>query len=92
MKKIWQQIESEKDELIQLRRVFGLHVAPDLPLGTVGRKAGLNNAGVDHFAIHVQGKSAHAATPQLGVDALVTGAAFYAGCALSTLNGKGEAT
>lgn len=53
-----------------VRRVFGLHVAPDLSLGTVGLKAGLNNAGVDHFAIHVQGKSAHVATPQLGVDAL----------------------
>lgn len=53
-----------------VRRVFGLHVAPDLPVGAVGLRPGLNNAGVDHFAIHVQGKSAHVASPQLGVDAL----------------------
>lgn len=51
-------------------RVFGLHVAPDLPIGTVGLKPGLNNAAVDLFSIQVHGKSAHVAQPQLGVDAL----------------------
>lgn len=51
-------------------RVFGLHVAPDLPLGTVGVKPGLNNAAVDGFKILVQGQSVHVSTPQLGVDAL----------------------
>ena len=51
-------------------RVFGLHVAPDLAIGTVGLKPGLNNAAVDHFRILVHGKSAHVAAPQLGVDAL----------------------
>ena len=52
------------------RRVFGLHVASDLPAGSVGLKPGLNNAAVDHFRIAVHGKSAHVSTPQLGVDAL----------------------
>lgn len=51
-------------------RVFGIHAAPDLPIGTVGLKPGLNNAAVDHFRIRVRGKSAHVATPQLGIDAL----------------------
>lgn len=51
-------------------RVFGLHVAPDLPFGFVGLKPGLNNAAVDHFKIIVHGKSAHVSTPHLGVDAL----------------------
>lgn len=51
-------------------RVFGLHTAPDLAVGTVGLKPGLNNAAVDHFTILVHGKSAHVAAPQLGVDAL----------------------
>ena len=51
-------------------RVFGLHTAPDLPVGTVGLKPGLNNASVDHFTIRVKGKAAHVSTPQLGVDAL----------------------
>ena len=51
-------------------RVFGLHVAPDLPMGTVGIKPGLNNAAVDHFRIRVHGRAAHVATPHLGADAL----------------------
>ena len=51
-------------------RVFGLHVASDLPAGTVGLKPGLNNAAVDHFKVSIQGKSAHVSTPHLGVDAL----------------------
>lgn len=51
-------------------RVFGLHTAPDLTVGTVSLTPGLNNAAVDHFRIAVRGKSSHVATPQLGVDAL----------------------
>ena len=53
-----------------VRRVFGLHVAPDLPAGTVGITPGLNNAAVDHFLVRIHGKSAHVAAPQLGADAL----------------------
>lgn len=51
-------------------RVFGLHCAPDLPLGTIGVRPGLNNAAVDRFAIRVHGKAAHVSTPHLGADAL----------------------
>lgn len=51
-------------------RVFGIHTAPDLPVGQVGVKAGPNNASVDHFTIRIQGKAAHVSTPHLGVDAL----------------------
>lgn len=51
-------------------RVLGLHVAPDLPLGTVGVKPALNNAAVDGFQIIVRGKSVHVSTPELGADAL----------------------
>ena len=53
-----------------VKRVFGLHCAPDLPSDTVGLKPGPNNAGVDRFTIMIHGLSAHVATPQLGVDAL----------------------
>ncbi|MBR4212329.1 MAG: amidohydrolase [Oscillibacter sp.] len=52
------------------RRVFGLHVAPDLRIGTVGITPGLNNAAVDHFRVRIHGKSAHVAAPELGADAL----------------------
>lgn len=53
-----------------VNRVFSLHVAPDLLLGTVGVTPGLNNAAVDGFRILVQGKSAHVSAPEQGVDAL----------------------
>ena len=51
-------------------RVFGLHSASDIPIGTVGLKPGQNNASVDHFTITVTGKSSHVSTPHLGIDAL----------------------
>lgn len=57
-------------------RVFGLHTAYDLPVGTVGLKPGLNNASVDHFALTFHGKSAHVSTPQLGADALYIASQF----------------
>ena len=50
--------------------MFGLHCAPDLPIGTVGVTPGLNNAAVDLFRIVVHGKATHVSTPQLGADAL----------------------
>lgn len=50
--------------------IFGLHCAPDLPVGIIGLKPGLNNAAVDRFRIEIQGKSSHASSPHLGVDAL----------------------
>ncbi|MDD3395227.1 MAG: M20 family metallopeptidase [Anaerotignum sp.] len=53
-----------------VERVFGLHTAVDLHVGTIGLTPKLNNAAVDHFSIQVYGKSAHVSTPQLGADAL----------------------
>lgn len=51
-------------------RVFGVHVASNVPVGSVALSAGPVNASVDHFVIRVKGKSAHVSTPHLGVDAL----------------------
>lgn len=51
-------------------RVFGMHVANQLPTGMVGVKVGIHNAGVDHFAITITGKATHVSTPQSGADAL----------------------
>lgn len=50
-------------------RTFGLHMASDVPAGSVAVTAGPNNASVDWFRITVSGKSAHVSTPELGVDA-----------------------
>lgn len=56
--------------------IFGLHVWPDLPHGTVGVKAGPLMAATDHFTIKIHGKSAHGAKPDQGVDAVVLGSQF----------------
>ena len=55
-------------------RVFGIHTAPDLNVGTVGIKDGPNNASVDCFKVTIHGKAAHVSTPQLGVDAVYVAA------------------
>lgn len=54
--------------------IFGLHNSPDLPGGTIGTRIGPLTAGVDRFEITVKGVGAHAATPEYGVDAIVTAA------------------
>lgn len=51
-------------------RIFGIHVASNIPVGNVGLSEGPVNASVDHFVISVKGKSAHVSTPHLGIDAL----------------------
>ena len=50
--------------------VFGAHVSPELPLGTVGVRYGKFYAASDTFKIIVHGLSAHGAEREKGVDAL----------------------
>lgn len=59
--------------------VFGLHVAPQLPVGTMGWRAGPMMAAADRFVLTVHGKSAHGAQPQHGVDAVYVGAQVVTG-------------
>lgn len=54
--------------------IFGLHNSPDLPTGVFGTRTGALTASVDRFEITVKGVGAHAATPEKGVDAIVTAA------------------
>lgn len=54
--------------------VFGAHVSPDLPLGTVGVRYGKFYAASDTFSITLRGKSAHGAEPEKGIDALAAAA------------------
>lgn len=56
--------------LLGADRVFGIHVASNIPVGNVGLSEGPVNASVDHYVISVKGKSAHVSTPHLGIDAL----------------------
>ena len=55
--------------------VFGLHMNPDAPVGSISLKPGPDWAAVDRFKITIHGKSSHGAKPHRGADAVVAGAA-----------------
>lgn len=57
-------------------QVFGLHLDSSVPVGSIVSVPGATNASCDIFKINVQGKSAHAAQPDKGVDALLAAAAI----------------
>ena len=66
-----------KDGLMErfgIRRVFGLHNRPRLPLGHFALKPGVLLAAADFFDIEIKGRGGHAARPYLGVDPVVVGA------------------
>ena len=54
--------------------IFGLHVDPTIDVGRVGVRYGQRNASSDDIRIVVHGRSAHAAYPANGVDAIVAAA------------------
>ena len=54
--------------------VFGIHVNPRLPAGTIGIKAGPLMAAVDRFTLTVHGEGGHGAYPHEGRDAIVMAA------------------
>lgn len=52
--------------------VFGLHMIPAFPVGTIGYKAGPILASGDTFTIKVTGKQTHGGFPWNGVDSIVS--------------------
>ena len=67
-------------------RVYGLHVMPNLPVGTVETRPGTLNASTDTVKLTIRGKAGHGAYPDRGTDAIVCAArgvsatlAFFAG-------------
>jgi amidohydrolase len=64
-------------------RVYGLHVMPRLPVGTVEYRAGTLNASTDSVELIVHGKAGHGAYPEASVDAIVCAAQIVT--ALQTL-------
>ena len=64
-------------------RVYGLHVMPRLPLGTIETRPGTLNASTDAVLLTVRGRAAHGAYPETGVDAIVCAAQIVT--ALQTL-------
>jgi len=59
--------------------VFGFHVTPDLPPGTLGVKNGKIRAASDMFDVTVRGASSHGAEPDKGVDAIALAAFLISG-------------
>lgn len=54
--------------------IYGFHVWPDLPVGTVGLRHDALMASMDSFEIELKGVSGHGAAPHQGIDAVLGGA------------------
>jgi amidohydrolase len=57
-----------------VERIFGLHVWPHLPTGTIGSRTGTFLAAAGEVDITIRGKGGHAAMPHLCIDPVVTAA------------------
>ena len=55
-------------------RVYGLHVMPNLPVGTIETRAGTLNASTDSVRITIHGRAGHGAYPERSADAIVCAA------------------
>lgn len=53
----------EEGALDGFQAMFGLHVWPFMPVGTIASKPGPIMAGSSRFTVIMQGKGGHAATP-----------------------------
>ena len=73
----------EKGAMNGVDRVFGLHVRPEMKVGTLAVRYGKFYAASDIFEIDVIGKGGHCAEPHKNVDAIVIGAQIIT--ALQTL-------
>ncbi|WP_438315775.1 M20 metallopeptidase family protein [Sporosarcina sp. FA9] len=67
-------IEAGVMENPKVEAVFGLHIAPDIPVGEIGVKYDQMNAASNSLSITIKGDSAHGATPHNGTDAILIAA------------------
>jgi len=58
----------------KIDKIFGLHMAAQLPVGTLGFKSGAAQASSDLFKIVVHGKGSHGAMPWGSIDPIVVSA------------------
>lgn len=56
------------------KQIFGQHVMPLLPVGTVGFRSGLYMASTDELYVKVIGKGGHGAMPHLNIDPVLIAA------------------
>lgn len=67
-------LESGILEKLRVCAVFGAHINPSLPVGSIGIRYGRFYASACKFDVTVRGKGAHGAEPENGTDALYAGA------------------
>jgi len=65
----------EEGVLKGVSRIFGMHLWPGLPSGSIGGRPGVTMAAGDFFEFRIIGKGAHGAMPHLGVDPITAAAA-----------------
>lgn len=63
----------------QVEAAFALHVASNMPVGTISSKAGIFFGIPQEFDVSFYGKSAHVAFPEQGINALQAGLNFLTG-------------
>ena len=63
----WMIEDGATNDLIQ---ILGIHVFPELSVGTIGIKEGSLTAAAGELQVEIQGKSGHGARPYEGVDAI----------------------
>ena len=56
--------------------IFGQHIFPGLPVGTIGIRSGAFFASSDNIHFTIEGKGTHAAMPQMGSDPILAAAAL----------------
>lgn len=59
--------------------VYGLHNWPNMPVGSMGMRAGAIMAAADRFTVTVTGKGGHAAMPHLCTDPILAASAIVQG-------------
>ncbi len=70
-------ITSKVFQSFKIKSAYALHVTGDYDVGTVASKAGIIFGIPLEFKVEFKGRSAHAAYPHKGVDALLPGMTFY---------------
>ncbi len=63
----------------EVKKMFALHVFPDMVTGNVGFKEGIYMASCDEVYLTIHGKGGHGATPHECIDPIVTGANILIG-------------
>ncbi len=64
----------DKGVLDGVDMIFGMHVWPAYPVGSIMVKPGVFCASSDNFDITIKGRGAHGSMPQLSIDPIVVGA------------------